>query len=189
MTTYYDREFPVSKWIIGIDLTEKQEEIITKISNKKGGWYVKWPALEMPEELKKLASEGYAEQINQPMPFFLDLTLALRAMVNITRRNNPFAPISNKPQYHHLCNNRIANEKDFIRLANEILAANDPITLSQVFDTAEKTHLSVFSLDADKKAVQKIASKVITLGNGSEFDINLSDLNPKDLQAAIITAF
>jgi len=189
MTTYYDREYPVSKWIIATGLTKKQQEMLVSAASKNNALVVPWPALEMPAELTSLAKNGYDEQVNQAKPFFLDMVLALRAMVNITRRNNPFAQISNKPPYHHVCKNRIETDECVVRLANEILAANDPITLSQVFNTADTCHLTYVSIDGDKKTIQKMAKEIVTLGNSDEFDINLKDLLPKDALAAITNLF
>lgn len=189
MTTYYDREYPVVKWIIGTGLNEKQKEVLFKISTKLKAQHVRWPSLDMPVELSKFASEGYEEQVNQTKPFFLDLVLALRAMINITRKDNPFAQLSNRPAYHHLCKNRIETDDCFVRLGNEILCANDAITLSQIFNTADRTEVIHVSLDADKKTIQKIAKEVVTIGNGDNFDIDVTNLNPKELQSAILSVF
>lgn len=182
MTTYYDREFPVSKWIIATDLTDKQQEALMKVAGKKNAVVMAWPALEMPAELKRLSENGYAEQVNQSKPFFLDLILALRAVINITQNRNPFAQISNRPTYQHLCKNRIETDDCFVRLANEILAANDPITLCQVFNTAETCHMTYVTLNGDKKTIQKIAKEVVTVGNGPDYDVNLVGVFPKDFQ-------
>jgi hypothetical protein len=189
MTTYYDRDFPVVKWIIATGLTEKQRELLLKATAKTKSQFIRWPALDMPAELETLAGQGYFEHVHQPKPFFLDLVLILRAMVNITRRDNAFAQISNKPSYQHLCNNRILTDDCFVRVGNEVLAANDPITLSQVFNTADRTEVIHVSIDGDKKTIQKIAKEVVTMGNDDSFDINLSNLNAKDLQIAISSAF
>jgi hypothetical protein len=189
MTVFYDREFPVSKWVVASGLTEKQTEAIIKAAAKKNAVVIAWPALEMPAELKKLAEQGYSEQINQKQPFFLDMTLALRAVVNITRMRNPVAQLSNKPAYHHICKNRIETDDCFVRLANEILAANDPITLCQVFNTADTSHMVYFTINGNVSTIRKIAKEVVTVGNGEEFDINLSTLFPKELPAALLNLF
>lgn len=186
---FYDRVYRVKKWIIGQDLNEKQQELLKKSMPKTNTVFCPWPSLEMSAELKKLAGEGYFEYVNQPMPYFLEMTLALRAVVNITRRAKINAQISPSPLYHRLCNNRIAQESDYTRLCDEILKANDEITLSQVFDIRDHQHEIWVSFNADKETVSKLAEQVVVLGNSDKADIDLSDLNNKDLSSAISAAF
>jgi hypothetical protein len=186
---YYDRPYRIQKWIVGCNLNEKQEELLKKSMPKVNSKLRLWPAAEMKSELDTLAKEGYRDQVNQPMPHFLDLTLALRAVINITRRQFQNAQISPRPPYHRHCNNRIERDEDYARLCNEILRQNDDTTLSQVFDTGMAQNDTWVSLNADLQVVTKLAVKVLTIGNDDTCDINLANLNAKDLIVAISAAF
>ena len=187
---FYDRPHLIKKWIVCIGLSEKQQEAVKKAIPKKEPCFFKpWPSLTMKDELMKLATQGYADHI-QSMPFFLDLTLALRAVSNITRSHNPLAQISHLPPYHRSCKNRIETDEDYTRLMNDILAANDDITLSQVFATSGHDSDIWLSFEADKNVVQKLAREVIIIGNDPKFDVDLTDLTAgKDINSAISHLF
>lgn len=187
---FYDRPYKVKKWVVVLgELNEKQQEALKKAMPKKSTLVVPWFSLEMPAELKKLAVEGYWEQINLPMPYFLDMTLALRAVVNLTRKHNPVAQISSRPAYHRICSNRIENESDYVKLCNDVLRANDDITLSQVFDLARHEGGIFVSNNADIEIVRRLSEEIVTLGNDASCDINVSDLTGKELASVLSPIF
>lgn len=186
---FYDRPYLIRKWIIGVGLSEKQAEAVKKAIPKKNGCFFKpWPSLEMKDELMKLATQGYSDHI-QVMPYFLDMTLALRAVGNITRSHNPLAQISHRPPYHRECHNRIESDADYTRLMNEILKANDDITLSQVFATCGHDSEIWLSFEADKNVVTKLAQEVVLIGNDEKYDIDLTGISNKDVNSAISHLF
>jgi hypothetical protein len=187
---FYDRPYKVKKWIVALDLNEKQAEALKKAMPKKVAKLKPWISLEMPQELQKLANEGYHDHVNQNMPYFLDMTLALRAMVNLTRRYNPLAQISHRPAYHRVCANRIEKESDYVRLATDILKANDDTTLSQVFDLAKHENDIFVSHNADIDLARRLAAEVVIIGNTENCDLNLSDLtSTKELSATLSSLF
>ena len=189
MSAYYDRPFPVDKWIIATGLTDKQKEIFTKTMPKKGVTFMPWPSLFYKDEILSYTHLGYAEYI-KPYPFFLDInSLAIRAAQSLLRKYNQNSQLSGMPLYHRQVNNKIENDEDYTRVMNEILTLNDEITLSQIFNLAENKDHTFVSYDAHKPTIQKIATKIITIGNGNSFDIDLTDKPQKDLIVAISAAF
>ena len=189
MSHFYDRIYRVSKWVNCIDLNEKHVEYVRKALGKKEFSEVKWPSYDFQEKIKEFAGQGYYDQVNQPMPFFLDLTLSLRAMVEITRKYNGNAQLNPYCRYNQLCNNRIEKDEDYVRLADSILLANDDISLSQVFDTLQHGDKLLLSFNANTALLHRISTSVVTVGVGSKYTVDLENLNQKDAIAALQQAF
>lgn len=185
---YYDQAFFVKKWIICTGLNDKQKEVLSKIIPKKVV-INKWLAAEYKDELLSYAKEGYAEQVHQKMPFFLDMVLALRAAISLTRKANGNAQLSPKVPYQHLLDRRMTCEADYERLFNEILSANDDITLSQIFGLAENTADIWLTFDGCERVIRKVARQVVTVGNGENFEVNLTDKTGKDLITSLAWIF
>jgi len=170
-------------------LTEKQKDVLTKTMPKKGVTFMPWPAKFYKDEVFKYKDQGYAEAIQTP-PYFLDMnSLGIRAAMSLLKKYNEQAQLSGKPMYHRFVNNRIEKDEDYEKMMNEMLALNDDITLSQIFNLAEKENEIYLSFDAYLPVIQKLAKEIVTVGNGDSFNVNITDKPQKELLIAFSSLF
>jgi uncharacterized protein YerC len=179
----------VPNWIVVGDLVpDSLKATISEWCAATGALKQDWPARSFKDTLYSFRNKGYSDQIKINQPFVIDPSLLLRAAgehlkVSVSENSklggSVSVPISQ-------IDRKVNSESDLEVIFNDLLAVEDPISLSQIFQINErchetsrfgKTYTAFYSLvGAPKALVSRVADRVVEIGS----DIPLSDDETED---------
>jgi hypothetical protein len=142
---------------------------------------VVWPSITFHETVAELAKSGWHEHV-KPFPYFMNTDLLQTATKrHIEKFCGPFVTFGAK-QHLFKMNRKIESDADYVRLFDDMLLNQDSIFLSGQFKIGElckdqsgkRYSMFVTTGYCNRKVIDLVSEKVITVGDGSHFDIDLS---------------
>lgn len=185
--TYYDRAYKIPKYVFLLDINSSpkiRRDVAIELLNQ-GYRHFDWPAAKFMEILGAYARKGYHEVLNQEMPFFLDQSLATRAIIDTLKTFNPYPGLDNAVSYSAV-DRRIAGDSDYPRIFNDVLKLNDDISLSQIFQTKNDTVGWYSFLPHYGFPIDRIAEEVLTFDRAWDDETGFSDLPLKKKASTLL---
>ena len=175
MSLIYNRLYKVPAWIV-VDLPKDVAKTLIEEFKAAGAHEMRLIADSFPLTVNEMAGKGWAHEVHKPMPFnanpdfvFFSIAHHIKKLgLNKTLSGTPEKPIST-------LNRRIESGDDYVRLFNDVMSNEPPITLSHIFGIGELCHQDGSSIKtfiscgpAPIKVLQKVSDRVITVGAGKD---------------------
>ena len=186
--TYY-KTFYVPIWVILYDNTKLRTSL--KWFEKNKARLQQWPAEGFKDTLWSFKNKGWRNTFpeKEGEPFTVNPQMLMMAVQEHLKKH--FGPTSNihfSYPVHRF--DRTVREEDYERIFNEVLVTQNSISLSQIFQVAERCHngnsgnrelLWVTVAPCDEKVLTSISEKVIKVGEGKAYDVDITDVSAKEL--------
>ncbi len=184
MPFFYYKAFKVPMWVL-VGETEYQSNII-KYFEEKGALHQEWP-LGFKDTLMSLKSKGWAHEIKDNGMFIINpQLLAIACDKHVKEKLHRNARIEAVIPMNRVDRN-VKEDFDYERIFATVLSSQEGINLSQCFMVGEKCHgedpskiikCFVTKMPSDDRLnpaslLDRIADKVITIGNGPNYTINM----------------
>lgn len=192
MPMVYTHTYKVPTWIVlnlqGED-NEKRRTWLLKALEKAGARTQPWPGHTFGQALLGFRRKGYAHQLPVAYPYNLDTSLLLRACSeHIKTVLSPTSYLGGafKAPAHRI-DRKVESDADFEVLFNSVLALEDDIGLSQIFQVAEECYAGkandsrvwVTVGPAPLSVLTRISNRVITIGDDPNNTICINEINTK----------
>jgi hypothetical protein len=201
MPMIYYKTFIVPMWVVVSDNTKYRT--IMRYFDQKHARLQEWPSLGFKETLLSFGKKGWSHVIpehsgDEPRPsFIVNPQLLMMAITeHIQKRFGPNTIVHFSYPTHRL-NRQIESDADYDRIFNEILSLQSPTALSQMFQVAERCHqenaprdlLWVTPAPCETKLLTRIANHVITIGEGQDYTINVTNIAARQISEHLETFF
>lgn len=200
MSVYY-KTFTVPKWVLIESSTKAKNSAILEWFKDKDAKEQPWPGLTFHETLLKYKNQGWQHVFTPPTGYPVVIPFQLLAMAVIEHTKKELGVVSPaldfSTTFHRLttAERTIIKEKDdSYRLYNQVMAMQDQIVLSQVFRVLEQCHderspkrylLWVTVAPYDRSIMTRIADKVIAIGDGEGYDVDVSKDSSKNVHKTL----
>lgn len=153
-----------------------------------------WPSQGYYDYLQTFKHKGWAHALKPDLP--VNTQLIQQSALEYVR--SFFHPSAIIRVTHSAENwNRVMNTpEEAATFFDALLEFQEPIVLSQMFDvikychSSNKNHKLFYTVaPAHKKVLQKLSKNVITIGEGTEHDLDLTDVKPKELNDELAEFF
>lgn len=198
MAMIYDGVFKVPVWITLDDMSKQKTRIVGKWLEGAGAMFMEWPGKTFPEFLMSYRNKGYEHALPN-YPFVLDPNLLTRAVSDHIKQSiastsylggSISIPVSRLDR-------KVTSNDDVTKLFNTVMDLEDPIAVSQMFRIRELCHNEhgrqykawYSNGPAPKKLLNKVASSVISVGDGDECDLSLKDVTKDELESKLTDFF
>lgn len=185
MAMAYHRVFKVPVWIILDKMTKGRRSTVLEWMASAEARVQEWPAQSYPAALYEYRKKGYAHAIPDG-DFVLDTQLLIRSAAEHIK--NVLGPTSylggSVSQPASRLDRSIKSNEDLVTIFNDLLSLEDPISLSQIFQVAEKCHRDDIKVSrvwvsngpVPKSLLTRIADRVITIGDEANNDVVIDGL-------------
>lgn len=186
MAMFYYKTYKVPMWVV-LQPTQKKTTLL-KWFKQAEAHLQPWPSSSFGETLLSYRNKGWRPHLPKEFPFVLNpQLLAVAATEHVKKTLGITSQIAFQAPPHHT-NRKMESEADFERVFDELLTAQAPINLSQMFQVGEKCHqegrrnYKVFVSEApvNKNVLTNIADRVITIGESDDCDINVAKVNARE---------
>jgi hypothetical protein len=186
MSSSYYKMFKVPMWLTIQQNDEDKVNAVLDWCKSKGALHQPWPANSYKKAIQGYASKGWKEYLKEgsnlpPQLVMMSAVEHTKNSISITSQLVFTNPV-------HRLNRVIKSDADYARIYNELLQAQQPIVLSQIFQIAERSHkekgnymLWVTEEPAPRNLLSILAERVITVGESEDSDINIKEVEIDDL--------
>jgi hypothetical protein len=179
----YNTMYTVPVWIVLSLDQAKEDEAAQYLAIREAlvgadAYEQPWPSASFKDTVKKLGGRGWRHAVKE-LPYIIDshfLPVAVADHVKSFFDDSKSLGQASRP-WHQAIDRKISTEADYARIFNQVLAVEDPLSLSKLFDVGDKcygdrTRYYVFFSDstAPKNVLRAIAANVIVVGPGSDVD-------------------
>jgi hypothetical protein len=194
MAQIYYKTFKVPTWII-IDLTDaKKKKMVKDWLNESGAREQYWPSNDFNETLDQMRSKGHTVDYEGKVPLHRD-TIIVAATEHI-KKLDPVAKILT-PIGTTTVNRFLKSKDDATAIFDKILELQTPTILSFCFRVAEKCHKPngenekawFTEVPCNASLISKISDRVVTIGEGENFSLDLSGKSAKTKIVDTLTEF
>lgn len=189
MPMSYYKVFRVPCWVV-LDQTTKSKAVL-EYFRERGGRVQEWPGLKFQKYVEALKNKGFS-YVWESKPLSLPEILVNRALNDLVLEEvNPYANHSFDRRLIHRINRMVKSDSDFVRIFDELVNQQEAIVLSQLFQVAEICHddaktnkpqLWVTEKPCNTSAINKIADKILTIGDTASHDINIKNVKKDKLE-------
>jgi len=181
MAMSYYKTFRVPFWVI-LDKTGKSESILEWFKNAEAK-NQEWPAIGFDKTLEEQKKKGWAHVFEEKNVIIPPQLLAKSVGEHVNEVMSPFARFDYNAL--HRIDRSYEKTSDCTRMFNDIIAVQDSLILSQAFKVAEtcfdeskavRPMLWITEGPCERSVISKIADRVITIGNGAGFDLNIKQV-------------
>ena len=196
MSIIYNRVYKVQSWIV-LDTkdTKKTQELLAGFKKEGGVHEVKWISKEFPITVNELARQGWAHEVNRPMPLTANPDFLMVAVSKHIRLYGASKSLSGTPEKPvSSINRKVNNGDDYVRIFDSVLENEPAMSLSYIFDIGElcymdnsriKTFITVGPVA--KKVLQKVSDNVITISDSEDSgEIVIDGCQPEDAIRKVI---
>lgn len=197
MTQVYYKTYKVPMWIILDKMDEKKTEMLAKWLSEAGARNQVWPAKDFYGTLMAFKKKGWGFAFENTPAVLSPQLVMLATKDHVKRVIDPLSEMA-IPYNVSTVNRGITDEASAEDLFNRLMMLQTPIQLSQMFRVADVCH------EEDKRTVYKtwftqapanvdlirqISDRVVSIGDSSNFDIDLSDKNDIKKVSGILTKY
>ena len=185
MAMSYYKTFAVPGWVI-LGKT-KRDDVIMDWFKDAGARIQEWPSASFPKTLESFKGKGWRHVFTEKTVVIPPQLLA-QASEEHARLMSPYSNLSYL-NGHRI--DRIARTpEDMVKMYDEILLLQDAIAVSQLFQVQEicyddnkriRPQLWITQEPCDRSVISKIANKIITIGEGTGFDVNIRTVKNEDM--------
>jgi len=185
MAMAYHRVFKVPVWIVLEKMTKGRRATILEWMASAEARVQEWPAQSYPKALYEYRNKGYAHALPTGK-FTLDTQLLVRsAAEHIKTVLGPTSYLGGSvSQPTNRLDRTVEKDDDLVTIFNDLLSLEDPISLSQIFQVAEKCHRDDIKISrvwvtngpVPKNLLTRIADRVITIGDEANNDVVVDGL-------------
>lgn len=197
MSTIYNRAYRVPVWVVLAPETPNAKELGEYLA-ANGAEEIAWPSASFFDTVKGMTSKGWGHIAEQKYPYHLDSGfLPIAAIYHIKKlfgESKMFSGAPMKP-WSQAVSRRMASDKDYVRVFDEILSVEDPIALSHMFSIGDRCHTDskrthvFFTYGTPlKNVLQRVADAVIVVGEGGTVSVEgrTSAEIQSDLESAVL---
>jgi hypothetical protein len=181
---YYDKTHKVPVWLV-VDLAEEKTNALVAALSEDGAHVQEWPSSSFASTVKSMSRLGWSHIVDTPYPKRVPvefLSVAASKHIKSIFGENVIFGRPTVPYQHAL--DRAANtEADLEKIFNAMLGLEEDIGISQIFDLINlKSKIYITSGDSSvAKVVARVSDKVVTVGRGDGFVINVKNQKPEEI--------
>lgn len=186
MAMAYHRVFKVPAWVILDKMTKSRRAAVIEWMAGAEARVQDWPANTYPKALYEYRNKGYAHALPAKGPFVLETQLLIRsAAEHVKATLGPTSYLGGSvSQPTNRIDRKVEKDEDLVTIFNDLLSLEDPISLSQIFQIAEKCHRDDIKVSrvwvtngpVPKNLLTRIADRVITIGDEANNDVVVDGL-------------
>lgn len=197
MATIYNQAYQVPVWVtVNLRLDDEVQApkllAIRKYLTDNGAFDQPWPSATFGATVQGMTKKGWAHAV-KAIPYTLDSNFVANAAAEHIRvffGPSKMLNMGDTKPWHHSVNRKVLVQEDYARLFDEILACQDKVTLSHMFDIGDRCHTGnvknyVFFSEGlpPTNLLRGIATNVIVVGD--EGDVQVKDCTPAEAVVAL----